>query len=129
RVGSEFIGISDGSFAFDTNNRIDGLLKTQAAQSFQKGDLVSAVSQWNAAMAQDSNDAEVLIYLENQHVISSNSPYITFVVATMLSGNNTSVGRDDLQGAYVAQKEFNDGSLLPGGVKVRLLIANAGGQP
>lgn len=126
KVGNEYIGISDGSFAFDTSNRIDGLLKMQAAQSFQKGDIGSAVSQWNAAIAQDSNDAEVLIYLENQRIV--NSPYITLVVATMLSGSNSSVGRDDLQGAYVAQKEFNDGSLLPGGVKVRLLIASAGSQ-
>jgi serine/threonine protein kinase len=128
KVGNEYIGISDGSFAFDTSNRIDGQLKTQASQSFQKGDIASAVSEWNAAIAQDTNDAEALIYLENQRVISSNSPYITLVVATLLSGSNSSVGRDDLQGAYVAQKEFNDGSLLPGGVKVRLLIANAGSQ-
>jgi serine/threonine protein kinase len=127
KVGNEYIGISDGSFAFDTSNRIDGTLKTQAAQSFQKGDLVSAVSQWKAALAQDSNDAEALIYLENYNIMNSPS-IITLVVATMLSGSNTSVGRDDLQGAYVAQKEFNDGSLLSGGVKVRLLIANAGSQ-
>src|SRR5947209_20339705 len=75
KVGNEYIGISDGSFAFDTSNRIDGALKTQAAQSFQKGDLVSAVSQWKTALAQESNDAEALIYLENYHIM--NSPYIT----------------------------------------------------
>jgi ABC-type branched-subunit amino acid transport system substrate-binding protein len=33
-----------------------------------------------------------------------------------------------LQGAYVAQKEFNDGSKLPNGVQVRLLIANTGSK-
>ena len=62
-------------------------------------------------------------------VISSGSPYVTFVVATMLSDKTLrGVGRDDLQGAYVAQKEYNDNGLLPGGVKVRLLIANSGSQ-
>ena len=46
----------------------------------------------------------------------------------MLSSDNVGVGRDDLQGAYVAQKEYNDGSKLAGGYKVRLLIANSGSQ-
>src|SRR5262249_51418751 len=38
------------------------------------------------------------------------------------------LGRDDLQGAYIAQKEYNDSMKLPKGVKVRLLIANTGSQ-
>ena len=46
----------------------------------------------------------------------------------MLTGNNASVGHDDLQGAYVAQKEFNDGAKLTGGTLVRLLVANSGDQ-
>jgi ABC-type branched-subunit amino acid transport system substrate-binding protein len=124
-VNGEPIGISDGSFAFDTN-RNDGSLKSQAAASFKQGDAASAVAQWSAAVAQDTNDAEALIYLENQRI--ARSPHVTFVVATMLSGDNAtvSIGREDLQGAYVAQKEFNDNSKLPNGIKVRLLIANAG---
>ncbi len=39
------------------------------------------------------------------------------------------LGRDNLQGAYVAQKEFNDGFKLPNGLKVVLLIANFGSDP
>ena len=46
----------------------------------------------------------------------------------MLSGDQVQVGRDNLQGAYVAQKEFNDASKLRGGTQVRLLIANTGSQ-
>src|SRR5439155_4659131 len=74
------------------------------------------------------NDAESLIYLENQRVIASKNPYITIVVGTMLTGNGATVniGRDNLQGAYVAQKSFNDASKLNNNVLVRLLIANAG---
>ncbi|WP_277988993.1 protein kinase domain-containing protein [Ktedonosporobacter rubrisoli] len=127
KVGNDYIGISDGSFSFDTN-RADGSLKLQAAQSFKKGDISSAVSLWHQAVAEDSNDAEALIYLENQHIAAF--PHITIVVGTMLSGDSGSVGtgRDNLQGAYVAQKEFNDGSKLPGGLKVRLLIASSGSQ-
>jgi ABC-type branched-subunit amino acid transport system substrate-binding protein len=48
----------------------------------------------------------------------------------MLSGGSAllGVGRDDLQGAYVAQKEFNTGQKIRGGMQVRLLIANTGSQ-
>ncbi len=124
-INGEAIGISDGTIALDTN-RTDGSLKQQAAQAIAQGNTGSASALLNQAVQSDTNDAEALIYLENQHIAAY--PHITIVVATMLSGNSTilNVGRDDLQGAYVAQKEFNDGSKLPGGLKVRLLIANAG---
>ncbi len=126
-IHGENIGISDGSFAFDTN-RSDGNLKTQAASSFRQGNVSSAVALWDQANAEDSSDAEVLIYLEDQRIVSF--PHITLVVGTMLSGDSGSVGvgRDDLQGAYVAQKEFNDGAKLSGGLKVRLLVASSGSQ-
>ncbi len=125
QIGGEPIGISDGSVAFDTS-RADGDLKTQAATSFSKGDTNGATNLWNQAVAQDSNDAEALIYLENQRAVQSGS-YITIVVGTMLTGGNVGVGRDDLQGAYVAQKEFDDGAKLNGPL-IRLLIANAGSK-
>ncbi|HXX77070.1 MAG TPA: ABC transporter substrate-binding protein, partial [Ktedonobacteraceae bacterium] len=125
----EYIGISDGTFAFDTGfGRTNGSLKQQAAQRLAAGDTSGATSLYNEAVSKDTSDAESLIYLENQRVVSSGNPYITIVVGTMLTGNNAtaSVGRDDLQGAYVAQKSFNDGFQLHNGVLVRLLIANSG---
>src|SRR5262249_34235102 len=42
------------------------------------------------------------------------------------NASGISSGRNNLQGAYVAQKEYNDGFKLSGGRLVRLLIANAG---
>ncbi|HEY4033836.1 MAG TPA: bifunctional serine/threonine-protein kinase/ABC transporter substrate-binding protein [Ktedonobacteraceae bacterium] len=128
-IGNEPIGISDGSFAFDTT-LADGTLKSQAAQLYkQSSSNVSQVTALlNQAIAKNSNDAEALIYQEDLRVVNSGSPYVTVVVATFLSGSNIGVGRDDLQGAYVAQKEFNDASTLPGGVQVRLLIANLGSK-
>ncbi|HZS75370.1 MAG TPA: protein kinase [Ktedonobacteraceae bacterium] len=122
----EHVGISDGSVAFDTS-RPDGTLKAQAAQKMQQHDTQGAIALWQQAIATDPNDAETLIYLEDQTVVTSGTPYITIVVATMSSGSNVTVGRDDLQGAYVAQKEYNDGVKL-GGTLVRLLIANSGNQ-
>ena len=128
-VDNTGIGMSDGAYAFDTN-RIDGQLKIQAADALKQGDITTAQSLWDQAIAQDSNDAEAFIYKEDQRILASHSPYITLVVGTMLSGNSSdiSAGRDDLQGAYIAQKQFNDGFQLNGGVQVRLLIANSGGQ-
>ncbi len=121
----EYIGISDGTFAFDTN-RPDGRFKTQAADKLKAGDVGGAESLWQSGLATDSNDAEALIYLEDQQVLASGNPYVTLVVGTMITGDNVGVGRDDLQGAYIAQKEYNDGHKLPNNVEVRLLIANSG---
>ncbi|GAC1567521.1 MAG: hypothetical protein NVS3B14_13830 [Ktedonobacteraceae bacterium] len=123
----EHIGISNGAFAFDTN-RISASDMNQAAQAFNAGNTSEAESLWNAAAQSDTSNAEALIYLEDQRVLDSGDPYIDIVVATMLTGDQATytVGRDDLQGAYVAQKQYNDGDLLPNGVKVRLLIANSG---
>ena len=121
----EYIGISNGTFAFDTD-RPDGNLKRQAADRLKAGDISGAESLWQSGLAMDTNDAEALIYLEDQQVLASGNPYVTFVVGTMITGDNIGVGRDDLQGAYVAQKEFNDGFKLPNNVQVLLLIANSG---
>ncbi len=84
---------------------------------------------FDEALRLNTSDAEALIYREDMRVISSGVPYVTFVVATMLSGATLKgIGYDDLQGAYVAQKEYNENGLLHGGVKVRLLIASSGSQ-
>jgi eukaryotic-like serine/threonine-protein kinase len=125
----ESIGISNGIFPFDTSRPGSDSMK-QAAQSFQAGDKSSAETLWNQAAQTDTSNAEAWIYLEDQTVLDSGAPYVDIVVATMLTGDKgtISVGHDDLQGAYVAQKTFNDGHLLPNGVQVRLLIANSGSQ-
>jgi serine/threonine protein kinase/ABC-type branched-subunit amino acid transport system substrate-binding protein len=134
KVGGESIGISDGTVAFDTT-RENGSLKNQAAQQLQNvltsksEDYDSVISRLNEALKINTNDAEALIYKENLQVLKSGAPYVTFVVATMLTGSNAGwvgTGRDNLQGAYTAQKEFNDGSKLNNGVRIRLLIANSG---
>ncbi len=127
KIGNDTIGISDGSYVFDTA-RTDATLKQQAAtQLRQKStDTSGIVAALSSALEQEPNDAEAHIYLEDQRVLSSGSSYVTFIVGTMLSLDNIGVGRDNLQGAYIAQKEYNDGAKLTGGYKVRLLIANSG---
>jgi serine/threonine protein kinase/ABC-type branched-subunit amino acid transport system substrate-binding protein len=125
----ETIGISDGTVAFAVSGP-GGNNKTDAASRLKAGDAVAAESLWRSALTADSGDAESLIYLEDQHVLNahatSNTPYITIVVATFMTGDSASVGHDNIQGAYIAQKEFNDSAQLAGGTLVRLLIANSG---
>jgi serine/threonine protein kinase/ABC-type branched-subunit amino acid transport system substrate-binding protein len=124
----EHIGVSDGTFAFDTQ-RPGGKFKTQAADYLKAKDFGSADSLWQQAITKDSNDAETLIYMENRRILDAGNPYITIVVATTLTGdtNSISVGHENVQAAYVAQKEYNTASKLPGGLRVRLLVANSGG--
>lgn len=122
----EYIGVSDGTFAFDTS-RPDGSFKQQAATALKRGDTSQAQGLLQQAISTETNDAEALIYQENQKVLAGGGFHVTIVVATMLTGTNAGVGRDDLQGAYVAQKTANDGSLL-NGIGIVLLIANAGSQ-
>ena len=133
-VDGESIGISDGRYAFDVGaDRVDASLKIEASQKLTQGDKVGAKSLWNRAVGKtgnDTSDAEALIYLEDQRVLASGSPYITLVVGTVLTSNTGNVGggRNILQGAYVAQKEYNDGRKLGGERLVRLLIANTGSK-
>nr|BBH93771.1 hypothetical protein KTA_19700 [Thermogemmatispora argillosa] len=125
---SELLGLSDGSIIFDTTRSSgDASLKQQAAKSFKADDYAAAQSYLAQAIATDSNDAEALIYQENLRVLASGSPYLTLVIGTMLTGSDTDVGREILQGAYVAQREFNDAGGL-NGLKLRLLIANSGSE-
>ncbi|WP_084659138.1 protein kinase domain-containing protein [Thermogemmatispora onikobensis] len=125
---SELLGLSDGSIIFDTTRASgDASLKQQAAESFKAHDYASAQSYLAQAIADDTNDAEALIYQENLRVLASGSSYLTLVIGAMLSGPDVDVGREVLQGAYVAQREFNDSNAL-NGLKLRLLIANSGGE-
>ncbi len=120
----DVIGISDGTFVFDTTGA-GGTFKTTAAMAFKSGDIAGGSSAYRQAIATDSRDAESAIYLEDQRAVNSGK-YITVVVATMLSTDNLGVGRDTLQGAYIAQKEYNDNAKLHGGTKIRLLVASSG---
>ncbi|EFH80399.1 ABC transporter substrate-binding protein [Ktedonobacter racemifer] len=127
------IGISDGSYVFDVKTRNNqghhnGALKQQAANAFRSQNFDQARQLWGQAISgDDSDDAEVLIYQENQRIINSGSPYITFIAVTQLTGSHEEygIGREDLQGYYVAQKEFNSQA---NPFRVRVLIANIGDQ-
>jgi len=121
-----YIGLSYGLTNFDTK-RADSNLKNEAAQSLKENNTNAAKGYWQLAMREDETDAEVCIYQEDQNVLDFSSDYVTLVVVATLTGNDKNaieVGRSILQGACVAQKEYNDHHKLPNGRLVRLLIAN-----
>ena len=64
------IGISDGSYAFDTSDPTAGPYKTQAATAFSTNP-TNAASLYRQAISTNSKDAESAIYLEDQHVLNS----------------------------------------------------------
>ncbi len=136
----ECIGISDGEFLFDMQE-LEGdkrplnyrIIKRQVLERINAGDFNSANSILNRSYV--TNDAEILIYLQNQEVLTSHDPYINIVVGTMLTGEYVRTGRAIIQGAYIAQKEINNSSsescmLRIAGqcTKIRILIANSGGS-
>jgi ABC-type branched-subunit amino acid transport system substrate-binding protein len=124
----EYIGLSDGSIPFDFL-RPDGPQKNQAARLLQKQDFAGAMRLLQVAVQQDTNDAEALISLENARIRNGREHCATFIVATTIiedTGEGVNIGRDNLQGAFIVQKE-NNASANP--VKICLDIANFGNDP
>jgi eukaryotic-like serine/threonine-protein kinase len=118
------IGVNDGSFAPFDVGRQDQALKQQAAAALKGGNSAAALSLWHQALTINSNDAEALIYIEDQRILASGEPHITLIAGVAFTppfpdGSSES----DLQGIYVAQSEFNAQNH---GFQLRILIANAG---
>jgi ABC-type branched-subunit amino acid transport system substrate-binding protein len=114
--------LSTGTRVFDSDRQNAGL-KRQAAQALAKGDVMDAEKLWKQAVLVDSGDAEARIYLEDQQVLNTHRPYITLVIGTMFLKGYISGGRDDLQGAYMAQKQWNEQAKKSGQMLLRLIIA------
>ncbi len=123
------IGLSDGQLVFDTyQGRKDVQLKSQAATAQQQGNLSAAVNLLNQAVNVDPTDGEAQIYNENLHIQQDNSPYVTLALGMPIAGSANYLGsvREQLEAAYLDQQETNSQNLLPGGLKLRILIANSG---
>ena len=129
-VDQSLLGISDGSNPFDIS-LADGSIKITAGSFLKKGDADTAVAQWKQALGIDQNDAEALIYTEDQRVLASGVKYFSLVVVTNfvhidngqsnIDGYKNGASRDILEGVYVAQIRHNqDNSAL----QMILLIAN-----
>lgn len=70
------------------------------------------------------------IYVSSGPLQQNNSPYVTVVLGEPLDGSDEFLGsaRGELEAVYLAQHEINIQNLLPSGLKLRILIANSGGD-
>ncbi len=128
---SASVGLSDGLVNFDTVGRLDGDLKVEASRALAVKDSNKAGGYWQLARREDETDGELCIYQEDQNVAASlrsaSKDYVTLVVVVTLTGGDRdtiNIGRSILQGACVAQKEYNSQRKLPNGLPVRLQVAN-----
>lgn len=130
---SRGIGLSDGRYVFDISPghaaaEINN--KKQAAQALLKGDMGTALSAYSLAVTNDKTDAETRIYYQDLQIQTQNDPYVTIVLGLPLDNDsaNLAISRPDLQAAYAFQNQVNtqNPGPLPGGVKLRILIANSG---
>jgi ABC-type branched-subunit amino acid transport system substrate-binding protein/transcriptional regulator with XRE-family HTH domain len=123
------IGLSDGSYVFDTYAGLtDVALKKQAASQLQQHDTSGAVNSLTQAVSTDANDGEAQIYNEDLHVLQSGSPYVTLVLGLAIDNNSTDLlrARSIMKAAYLAQHEVNTEGLLPNNLRLRILIDNSG---
>lgn len=127
------IGLSDGRYVFDTypgHSAAEINYKKAAAQALLKGDSGTALSEYSLAVTNDKTDAEARIYYEDLQLATQNEPYVTIVIGLPIDGDpaDMSFVRPDLQAAFAFQNQVNtqNPSPLPGGVKLRILVANSG---
>lgn len=130
------VAISDGRFVFDSGpGRQDVALKMQAAQALRRGDLASASALLAQALQHDPTDAEAQIYYQDLLIAQQGRPSITIVLGINFdqSASLLAKEREELQGAFFAQRQINavghvDGgaSLLAHSVRLRLFIGSAG---
>jgi ABC-type branched-subunit amino acid transport system substrate-binding protein len=120
------VGVNDGSYPpFDIGSqRADSDLKQGAAQALRGGNAQEALSLWHQGLEKDANDAEALIYIQNQNFVDVK--YITLVLGLDFQQPfPDTASQSVLQGAYIAQQEFNS---KHSDIRLRLLLANTGGD-
>lgn len=123
------IGLSDGSYIFDTYPGLtDVALKRQAAWQLRQHDTSGAVNSLTQAISTDANDGEAQIYNENLHVLLSGSPYVTIVLGMAIDDNATDLlrARSIMKAVYLAQHQINAEGTLPDNLHLRILIDNSG---
>jgi ABC-type branched-subunit amino acid transport system substrate-binding protein len=126
---SKGIALSGGEFIFDTQ-RHDNALKQRGSLALASGDERTALADFQSAVSSDPADAEAAIYSADLQLALSKQPYVTIVAAVAFAQNaDIAAARAELQGVFLAQQRINAVDLLPGGLRVRVLVLNSGQVP
>ncbi len=123
---SQGIGLSAGEFVFDSA-RPDVEAKQRGAQALAAGDVAGALAAFQSAQSTDQSDAEAAIYAADAQIAKDKSPYVTVIAAVAFGDSNAvAAARAELQGVFLAQQHLNSLDVLPGGLRVRVLVLNSG---
>ncbi len=108
-----FIKFPDTIFVEDNNDNNDiGILgtitetKQQAVEAYSRGDFLAAQNYFQLSLAQQRNDPESLIYLNNSRAKESVNLLKLAVVVPI--GSNLNIAQEILRGVAQAQNEIND---------------------
>lgn len=99
-------------------------LKMQGIEAYARGDYPAAVTALEAALNENQNDPEALIYLNNAR-IGGQSAHTLAVIAPI--GTTSEIGLEILRGAGQAQNDFNQ--TIRNGVPIKLLIVDDDNDP
>lgn len=93
--------------------------------AFNNGNYLEAVSQLEAAIQQQPNDPEALIYLNNARIGQGQAYTIAVVIPV---GSDVNVAEEILRGVAQAQNEINNNDKI-NGLPLKVVIANDNNEP
>lgn len=105
----------------------DLALKQGGVAALAAGQYQNAVQQFNAALQQNKNDPEALIYRNNAQLLQNNQSYSTIAVSIPI-GTSVNTAQEILRGVAQAQTEVNQGGGLNGNF-FKVIIVNDDNSP
>lgn len=105
----------------------DLALKQGGTTALAAGQYQNAVQQFNAALQQNKNDPEALIYRNNAQLLQNNQSYSTIAVSIPI-GTSVNTAQEILRGVAQAQTEVNQGGGLNGNF-FKVIIVNDDNSP
>ncbi|MCF3575594.1 ABC transporter substrate-binding protein [Planktothrix agardhii] len=87
----------------------------------------NAVQQFNAALQQNKNDPEALVYRNNAQILQNNQPFYTIAVSIPI-GTSVNTAQEILRGVAQAQIEVNQGGGIAG-KSLNVIIVNDDNSP
>ncbi|CAD5936385.1 Leu/Ile/Val-binding protein [Planktothrix tepida] len=105
----------------------DLALKQGGTTALAAGQYQEAVQQFNAALQQNKNDPEALIYRNNAQILQNNQSYYTIAVSIPI-GTSVNTAQEILRGVAQAQTEVNQGVGLNGNL-FKIIIVNDDNSP
>ena len=105
----------------------DSTLKQGGTSALASGRYEIAIQQFNAALEQNKNDPETLIYKNNAEILKNNSSYYTLAVSIPI-GTSVNTAQEILRGVAQAQTEVNKAGGLNGKF-FKVMIVNDDNSP